>query len=228
MTLNDGLLIAAVVAAPFLAVFAQRQVELWRERRGRTLAVFKTLMATRGRSLSPEHVQALNVIELEFVRKSDEPVLTAWRVYRDHLYSYPRDGEDLEGRVTRWHELTQDLLASLLGKMGDSLGYRFDPVQIKKGAYSPEAHAVAETEMHLLRRAILLWLTGQQTVSVSVVPEDEEAAARGKKFLDGILELLDGKRPIRVELSPDQGGESGGARDADASGAGSPGNLRHS
>ena len=66
MTISDGLMIIAILIAPFLAVFAQRQIDLWREQRQRKLWVFKTLMATRGRTLSPEHVQALNMIELEF------------------------------------------------------------------------------------------------------------------------------------------------------------------
>lgn len=71
MTISDGLMILAVLVAPFLAVFAQKQIELWREQRSRKLWVFKTLMATRGRALSLEHVQALNVIDLEFTKPSD-------------------------------------------------------------------------------------------------------------------------------------------------------------
>jgi hypothetical protein len=70
MTLSDGLIIIAILIAPFLAVFAQRQIDLWREQRQRKLWVFKTLMATRGRTLSPEHVQALNMIELEFTKRA--------------------------------------------------------------------------------------------------------------------------------------------------------------
>lgn len=65
MTISDGLMIIAILIAPFLAVFAQRRIDIWREHRQRKLWVFKTLMATRGRALAPEHVQALNMIELD-------------------------------------------------------------------------------------------------------------------------------------------------------------------
>lgn len=71
MTISDGLLIVAVLLAPFLAVFAQRQIELWREHRQRKLWVFKTLMATRGRTLSPEHRVVLpskRIVQLTFTQ----------------------------------------------------------------------------------------------------------------------------------------------------------------
>ena len=76
-------MIVAILIAPFLAVFAQRQIDLWREQRQRNLWVFKTLMATHGRTLSPEHVQALNMIELKFQKSSEKPILDAWKEYHD-------------------------------------------------------------------------------------------------------------------------------------------------
>jgi hypothetical protein len=204
MTLSDALTVLAVVLAPFFAVFAQRQVELWREAQERKLWVFKALMATRARTLSPDHVQALNMIELEFTRKAEEPVLAAWREYRDHLYSFPRDGGDLEARAAVWNQRTQDLLANLLEGMGRALGYKLDPVQVRKGAYSPEAHAAAEMEMQLVRRAALRWLTGGTNVQVSVVPEDEEAAERGKALAEGLASIIRGEKRVGVDLAAGQ------------------------
>jgi len=209
MTVSDGLMIAAVLLAPFAAVFAQRQVELWRERRGRRLGVFKTLMATRGTPLSPEHVQALNMIDLEFAKPPEQSVLTAWKEYRDHLNSYPRGGEDQKERAVVWSQQTQQLLATLLGHMGKCLRFGFDPVQIKKDVYSPEAHAVAEVELQLLRRFLLEWLGGDRKVLVSVCPQDEEAAKQGEQFLEAILKLLHGQSRIRVQLSPEHATEPG-------------------
>jgi hypothetical protein len=85
MTISDVLMIVAILIAPFLAVFAQRQIDLWREQRQRNLWVFKTLMATHGRTLSPEHVQALNMIELKFQKSSEKPILDAWKG-RDQIH----------------------------------------------------------------------------------------------------------------------------------------------
>lgn len=66
MSLTDLITIVALLVAPFLAVFAQKQIEIWREKKSTKVWIFKTLMATRGRTLSLEHVQALNMIDLEF------------------------------------------------------------------------------------------------------------------------------------------------------------------
>jgi hypothetical protein len=207
MTISDGFMILAVLIAPFLAVFAQKQIELWRERRARKLLVFKILMATRACVLSPEHVQALNMIELEFNNSSDKAVLNAWKEYHDHLNSYPREGENQKERAVVWNQKTVELLASLLGQMGKSLGYDFDPVQIQKGAYSPEAHITTEFELQLLRRMLVELLAGKGKIPVVIVPKDEEATKQGEKFLEGVLGILEGQRKIRVEVSSEQGKE---------------------
>ena len=94
MTVADGLMIAGDLVAPFFAVFAQRAIETWREKRGRRLSVFKSLMATRGAALSLQHVQALNMIELEFTKPGDEAIRRAWRSYHDHLNSYPENTDE--------------------------------------------------------------------------------------------------------------------------------------
>lgn len=202
MTISDGLMIVAVLVAPFLAVFAQKQIELWRERRTRKLWVFKTLMATRGRTLSPEHVQALNMIDLEFTKSPEKRVLTAWKEYHDHLYSYPRQGENQKERAVVWGQRSEELLATLLGQMGATLGYEFDPVQIRKGAYYPEGHATVEIELQHLRKMMLEWLTGERNVSVSLVPKNEEGAKLGEKLLNGVLGVIEGENLIKVEISP--------------------------
>lgn len=200
MTISDPIMVFAVLGAPFLAVYAQKKIELWREQRQKKLWVFKTLMATRGVPLSPEHVQALNMIDLEFTSQSDKPVLTAWKEYNDQLNSYPRDGEDQNEKAIVWSQRKEELLAALLRQMGESLNYKFDSVQIKKGAYSPEAHAIVEFELQLLRKTMLEWLLGKRNVSVSLVPANAEIAKYNERYINGILGLLDGHRPLRVEF----------------------------
>lgn len=202
MTISDSLMIIAILLAPFLAVFAQRRIDLWREQRQRKLWVFKTLMATRGRTLSPEHVQALNMIELEFQKSSEKPILLAWKEYHDHLNSYPREGENQKERSALWTQRTDELLANLLIKMGKAFSYEFDTVQIRKGVYSPQGHATAEFELQLLRRFVIEWLAGDRKVSVSIVPKDDEAAKQGQLFMAGISGVLDGQKSIKVELMP--------------------------
>jgi len=201
--------------APFLAVFAQKQIELWREQRSRKLWVFKTLMTTRFHVLSIEHVQALKMIDLEFTKSSEKAVIGAWKEYHDHLNSYPRDGENQKERAAVWVQRQEELLANLLGKMGASLGYEFDPVQIRRGAYLPEGHATVEFELQRLRTMVLEWLGGDRNVSVSLVPKDEEAAKNGQRFLEGVLGIVEGQKRIKIEVGKEQGAEPAAAPDAD-------------
>jgi hypothetical protein len=83
----EWLLITATVAGPILAVQAQKLVERLTEARNRKLWIFYTLMATRAARAAPEHVQALNAIDLAF--RSDKPkekaIREAWGLYLDHL-----------------------------------------------------------------------------------------------------------------------------------------------
>jgi len=204
MSLSDILAVVAILVAPFSAVYAQRKLDIRREKGQRKVGVFKTLMATRGAVLSPEHVEALNMIDLEFREKTEEPVRAAWREYRDHLNSFPRDGESLSQRQIVWGQKTQDLLVKLLDNMGKSLGYTFDAVEITKGAYRPEAYGTAEIETQILRRTLAEWLLGDRHVSVAVVPIDAEADKKGQLLLNGIISLLDGDKRIGVDVHPDE------------------------
>ena len=67
----DGPTIAIIFATffgPIVAVQAQKWIENFREKKREKKYVFAMLMYTRGTRVSPEHVQALNRIELAFYR----------------------------------------------------------------------------------------------------------------------------------------------------------------
>src|SRR6478609_140116 len=133
----DWVMVFATLLGPILAVQAQKAVEKYRERRMRKERVFERLMATRAARLSPEHVQALNMIDLVFYggakrSKKEQAVLGAWKEYLDLL------SEDF-ARMTEvqqqahWSK-ADDLFVNLLEKMASDLGLAFDRVQLKKGA----------------------------------------------------------------------------------------------
>jgi hypothetical protein len=153
MTITDGFMIGAVILGPILAVQAQKWIEEWKQAKGRKLSVFKILMATRGTPVSPRHVEALNVIDLEFSdrKPKEKAVLEAWKVYHSHLYDVPRDYADpaYQSKQEVWDAGRKECLVNLLFAMSQALGYSFDEVQLKKGAYVPQAHADLETELFL-------------------------------------------------------------------------------
>ena len=63
------IMVVAIVSGPVVAVQLQKLIERLRQRRQAKEVIFKTLMSTRGTPISLPHVQALNMIDLEFYGK---------------------------------------------------------------------------------------------------------------------------------------------------------------
>ena len=81
LLIGNAVMIWAVIKAPKWAVEAQWKLQLKKEDRDRRLWIFKTLMKTRATPVVPEHVQALNLIDVEFSANStaDKDVQDAWK-----------------------------------------------------------------------------------------------------------------------------------------------------
>ncbi len=176
MSLNDWVMIFAVLFSPFLAVFAQRKIDLSREKRGQKLWVFRTLMATRGNKISLDHVQALNSIELFFNNpKSDKEIVEKWNEYLDHLIgqNLKQDDKGYSTKLAAWSEKNDDLLAELLQLMSKSLGYDFDKVKIKRGIYSPRGHGEEMVDHFLIRKKMVEMFSGNQALSVKIIDQDK-------------------------------------------------------
>jgi len=200
----------AVIAGPILALYVQSWVNLNRERRDRKIGTFKTLMATRAARLTPEHVRALNMIDVEFNRKNrffhretkeDKEVIRAWNLYRDHLNSPPADPK-MQVQWETWNSRVIELFVSLLHKMATCLDYDFDEVLIRKGIYSPEAFEDLERDQHIIRKALVQVLTGQSALKMDVAsfPIDEKIQEAQKTQLQLSIESLEGNRPILVKV----------------------------
>lgn len=87
-------------------------------------------MATRGARLSPEHVRALNMIDLTFYGKGitgrtkmEQDVLNAWKEYLDHLYE-PLSEDETQMRVALAHR--EELITNLLSAIATERGLKFD------------------------------------------------------------------------------------------------------
>lgn len=98
------LTILAIVVGPILAIEVQKRLEKGRDALNRKLLIYKTLMATRGTILSPQHVEALNLIDIEFNPRDrkEKKVLDAWRVYRDHLGESHKGKDSADTEVKAW------------------------------------------------------------------------------------------------------------------------------
>ena len=173
MEYKEIVMVIAVLAGPILAVQAQKYLETIRDKKGRKLNVFHTLMATRATRLSPDHVAALNMIDIEFYGKKrfgvrvqtagEKKVTNAWKIYNDHL-----GNKASEDRLDSWVEKSDELFTALLYSMSRFLGYDFDEVQLKRDCYRPIAHGDIENEQHKLRQGLVAVLDGKKSIPMAV------------------------------------------------------------
>jgi hypothetical protein len=159
------LTIIAVILGPILAVQAQKIVERRRELRNRKLHLFRELMATRGSRLSQRHVEALNLIEMEYAPSDEKqrPVFEAWRSYFD-LLSQP--APELEAQQQLFFERRNDAFIDVLYTMGRYLGFSFDKVAIRRNSYVPTLHGETEMDAITIRKALVDLLTNKKALNV--------------------------------------------------------------
>ena len=182
ISLLDILTLLAMIVGPIAAVQVQKTLERFRTDKDRKVAIFKTLMATRGSVLSSLHVEALNRIDLEFSRKKKyEAVIRAWKEYFDNL---SRTVNNEEASV--WFARNEELLANLLYEMGKALGYDFDKVLIKRNVYSPVGHSTIERENELLRKGMLDLLDGKRSLPFELV-QDAAVIERNASLNEAML-----------------------------------------
>ena len=161
--------IVAIVRGPIIALRTQRKLDDEREAKTRKLWIFKTLMAYRVTRLSPQFVQALNLIDIEFTDNSEKPIRDAWKELQDHYADWGRKTTaEREAAGLTLIERANDLLAEMLVKMGSSLGYTFDKVYVKKASYYPEGLGDMELEQHALRKGLLRVLAGEASLPIAV------------------------------------------------------------
>jgi hypothetical protein len=214
MDTKDWIIVLATLVGPILAVQAQKAVEAIKEHRGRKSRVFAQLMATRAARLSPDHVQALNMIDIVFFgstvlgirRRSrrEQAVLDAWKEYHDNL----SEGAEWPDAQQQAHYIRRnELFLNLLYAISQDTGFSFDRVQLKRGAYSPVAHEELEAEQQALRRTIIRSLSGDLPLKMEVVslPIDEQAAATMRANVERIAQALEGgaaphaRRPAQAD-----------------------------
>lgn len=164
MRVADWLMILAVLAGPIVAVQLTRYLDVKKEVGERKLWIFKKLMATRAYTLSRDHVEALNRIDLEFDRKrpKEKAVVDKWKEYLDLLGNRTMNPD-------QWAEKRIDLLVDLLHAMAQALDYDFDKTHIRNATYSPTAHGRIEQEQEEVREKVLELLKGERALPMFVV-----------------------------------------------------------
>lgn len=165
--------IIAIIAGPILAVQVQKLIERITQRKNAKEAIFKVLMSTRGIPLSPDHVRALNMIDIEFYgnRKKNKRVVDAWRLYLDQLFVCPQNSQstDYKTELKAWTIKSNDVLNDMLFEMAATLGYKFDKVLLKRGAYTPTGYGEVEFEQWTIRRGLVEVFLGSKSIPIHIV-----------------------------------------------------------
>ena len=162
----------AIVAATFLGPVAAVLITLWREavreKRNRRLYVFRTLMATRKIPISNEHVNAINLVEVDFYGCKN--VEAAWKDYSKHL----NDQTKTENEA--WREEKEKLLSKLLSEIADVMGFRVPAIDIFRGGYAPKGWQHRDNRLMTGLEYINDLYEGTRGVKVIIVPPPPSSA----------------------------------------------------
>ena len=168
----DWITAAAIVLGPILALLAQRGLDHIREKRRRRLLLYMTLMSTRATGVAPDHVNALNSIDVVFSDKSDQEVRDAWHKVLAHLGTDPN--------AAGWQEKLNDLKVDLFREIGVRVGYDFTTDYLKRQIYLPTYYVNAESELLQIRHALTEALTDDGLKVKLAVPQEPPAVRQEK------------------------------------------------
>ncbi len=175
---SDWIIAISTLLGPILAVQAQKVLERATENRRYKLQIFNILMATRATRVAPDHVQALNRIDLTFSGRKffglidwqnslEKEVINSWRNYHDKLNERVQD-ESNQAAVNAWIEKSDDLFIDLLQAIAKSLRFKFNRVQLKRGIYYPRAHSDGESRQEAIQQNLFRILSGNQALRMDV------------------------------------------------------------
>ena len=180
--ISDMLTLLAIVLGPLFGVWLARHLQVRAFTRDRQMDVFRTLMRTRRTPMYPEHVGALNLVEIEFAK--DKNVIGAWRDLFKHLgtehsrradevvqpgSSQQEAGERDHRYGLRLYLERQSLVAKLLHAMAKALGFKIDQLDIFEGGYTPQGWSEIELDQTAIRRFAAQLATGQRVLPVAVL-----------------------------------------------------------
>lgn len=177
----------AVVLATFFGPIAALLITFsrdWRAQKyNRRLHAFRVLMATRRIGISNDHVNALNLLEVDFYRC--KRVEAAWKSYLEHLNTrFPKDDQ---AAAVQWGETKERRLAQLLFQMAKVLKFDISELDLFRGGYAPEGWAHKESrqndlldffhDIHVGQKDFPIWLKGitqpQQQVQANAAPPQQ-------------------------------------------------------
>jgi uncharacterized protein DUF6680 len=153
--------IIAVLVGPILAVVVTRYIDEGRLKQTRRMDVFRTLMRTRRMRLTPDHVGALNLVEIEFY--GEKVVIESWKAYWEHLCLQPPVDQTQQQQFFRHQE---GLLTKLLHAIATTLKFNIEQMEILEGGYIPQGWIDDDQSVRVMRALILEILHGRRGLPI--------------------------------------------------------------
>jgi hypothetical protein len=178
--------VLAIVIAPITALWIQRKTEEYKAQNTRRQAIFKALWVNRRRQFWLARVDALNMIDVEFI--GHEKVLDAWQELFAH---YVRT--DHPGTEDQIFNEREELFATLLYEISKVLKYKFGRTYVRDNIYRPILHGEMDA-MEIQNRRLINNLLKSDALPVRFVRSEaptlpevvtpNEAAARIAELSD--------------------------------------------
>jgi hypothetical protein len=114
--------------------------------------------------------------------------------------------EKAPGALQTWVERSEGSFIELMYNMSKALGYDFDRVQLKRGAYYTRGQVEADQAQRALQQSLAKVLTGEQPIGMNVVglPVDKQAAELQTAVQKQYLKALTGEGALYVATKNDK------------------------
>ncbi len=169
--LNSIITIVVILIGPFVGIWGNGILDRQREQKARKMDIFRTLMRTRNARLSSDHVGAINLVEIEFVKH--QKVIEKWTELRKHYgethAKKPNEENDPDLYDERLNKERVELLTEMLSSMAEVLDFKVEQLRILKGSYYPQGHADMELAQFIIRDYAVGLAFGKRNVPVEII-----------------------------------------------------------
>jgi hypothetical protein len=193
MTASDFAIVFATFMGPIAAVQLQKFLDRRGERERRRVEIYRALMAFRANPSSPQYVDALNAVPLEFHKV--KLVMDAYADFLAHLNTTDN------GNLATWNQTRQTRFIDLLKTMGKALRYSFRDAELLDHAYLPTWQLNLQTDQEIVRKGMVALMSGKEPLPMKVTgfPTDPDALKNQIMLQTLLIEWLEGKRSPLVK-----------------------------
>lgn len=156
--------LVAILVGPLVAVVVTRIMDNRSAEKTRHYQVFRDLMRTRAAKISPAHVDALNLVEIEF--HNAPKVKEAWQRYMENLAAQtPAES----GAQSNFYLRREQLFIKLIQEVANKVGLKsVDITDAMTNNYFPVGWQNEQQEQEQVRRLLIAMLSGAKPLSVKI------------------------------------------------------------